>query len=96
MTAVWLLLSKLLITKAVVSILEDKKKPHAHMVYFSPDNKYVLSNDLGTDKLNLYKYNPNSNDENLSSIWYWLKAGSGPRHLTFSKNGKFVCMFCKN
>jgi 6-phosphogluconolactonase len=68
-----------------------QEKPHAHMVYFSPDNKYVLSNDLGTDKLNLYKYNPNSNNKILvASDSVALKAGSGPRHLTFSKNGKFV------
>ena len=64
---------------------------HAHMVYFSPDKKYVLANDLGTDKVYVYQYNPNSATEVLkfkSSMD--VKPGSGPRHLTFSKNGKFV------
>jgi len=66
-------------------------KPHAHMVYFSPDKKYVLSNDLGTDKLYIYRYNPDANDKILvASDSIAVKAGSGPRHLTFSKNGKFV------
>jgi len=65
--------------------------PHAHMVSFSPDKKYVLANDLGTDKVYVYQYNPNSTTEVLkikSSID--LKPGSGPRHLTFNRNGKFV------
>jgi 6-phosphogluconolactonase len=68
-----------------------QEAPHAHMVYFSPDKKYVLSNDLGTDKVYVYKYNPNSATEVLnlkSSID--VKQGSGPRHLIFSKDGKYV------
>ena len=65
--------------------------PHAHMVYFSPDMKYVLANDLGTDKVYVYQYDKNSEAANLvlkSTID--LKPGSGPRHLIFSNNGKFV------
>lgn len=68
-----------------------QEAPHAHMVYFSPDKKYVLANDLGTDKVYLYQNNPNSATEVLtlkSSID--VKPGSGPRHLIFSKNGKYV------
>jgi 6-phosphogluconolactonase len=70
---------------------ERQEKPHVHMVYFSPDKKYVLSNDLGNDKVYVYNYNPTASSEVLSlkdSIS--VKAGSGPRHLTFSKNEKFV------
>jgi 6-phosphogluconolactonase len=68
-----------------------QEAPHAHMVYFSPDKKYVLANDLGTDKVYSYQYNPNSVTEILqlkSSID--LKPGSGPRHLIFSKDGKYL------
>ncbi len=68
-----------------------QEAPHAHMVYFSPDKKYVLANDLGTDKVYVYYNNPNSTTEVLtlkSSID--IKPGSGPRHLIFSKNGKYV------
>ena len=65
--------------------------PHAHMVYFSPDKNYILANDLGTDKVYSYQYDPNSATEVLqlkSSID--VKPGSGPRHLIFSKDGKYV------
>lgn len=68
-----------------------QEAPHAHMVYFSPDKKYVLANDLGTDKVYVYLYNPNSATEVLQlKSKIDVKPGSGPRHLTFSKDGKFV------
>ncbi len=68
-----------------------QEKAHVHMVTFSPDKKFVLVNDLGLDKIFIYKYNPASKNEILtlkSSVD--VKPGSGPRHLTFSKDGKFV------
>ncbi len=68
-----------------------QEAPHAHIVYFSPYKKYVLANDLGTDKVYLYQNNPDSATAVLtfkSSIA--VKPGSGPRHLIFSKNGKYV------
>ncbi|WP_264536947.1 lactonase family protein [Flavobacterium sp. N1736] len=68
-----------------------QEKAHVHMVVFSPDKKFVLSNDLGMDKVFIYKYNSASKNEILTlkgSVD--VKAGSGPRHLTFSKDGKFV------
>ena len=68
-----------------------QEAPHAHMVHFSPDKKYVLANDLGTDKVYVYQYNPNSATEVLQlKSKIDVKPGSGPRHLTFSKDGKFV------
>ena len=68
-----------------------QESPHVHLVYFSPDKKYVLANDLGTDKVYVYQYNPNSDKDILvlkSSIA--VQSGSGPRHLIFSKDGKYV------
>jgi len=68
-----------------------QEKAHVHMVAFSPDKKFVLANDLGLDKVFIYKYNPGAAHEILTlkgSVD--VKKGSGPRHLTFSKDGKFV------
>ncbi|SHL24347.1 lactonase family protein [Flavobacterium chilense] len=68
-----------------------QEKAHVHQVVFSPDKKFVLSNDLGEDKVFIYKYNPGSKHEILTlKETVDVKAGSGPRHLTFSKDGKFV------
>lgn len=64
---------------------------HVHMVYFSPDKKYVLSNDLGTDAVAIYEYHHNAGTEILKlKSTVAVPSGSGPRHLTFSNDGKFV------
>jgi 6-phosphogluconolactonase len=65
--------------------------PHVHMVHFSPDRKFVLSNDLGNDKVYLYEYDANSPNKSLKvKDSVSVAAGSGPRHLTFAKDGKYV------
>lgn len=64
---------------------------YVHQTVFSPDEKYLLVNNLGTDKVSCYLYNPKSTDNILTlSDDIKLKPGSGPRHLTFSKNGKYI------
>jgi 6-phosphogluconolactonase len=70
---------------------ERQNSPHPHMVYFSNDKKYVLANDLGTDKIYIYNYNPIARTSILElKSETTLKAGIGPRHLTMSKDGKWV------
>ena len=68
-----------------------QEAPHAHMVAFSPDRKYVLSTDLGSDRIRLFAYYPNAETEVLvqkdSAV---LKSGSGPRHLAFAPNEQFM------
>ncbi|MCZ4245356.1 lactonase family protein [Pedobacter punctiformis] len=68
-----------------------QKSAHVHMVKFTPDHKYLICNDLGEDQIYIYNYNPTSNDRILT-IKNVLKtnAGTGPRHITFSPNGKFA------
>ncbi len=70
---------------------ERQERAHVHQVVFSPDKKYVLVNDLGVDKIFVYKYNAASTDKILEQkTIIETKPGSGPRHLTFSNDGKFV------
>ncbi|MDD4993391.1 MAG: lactonase family protein [Paludibacter sp.] len=65
--------------------------PHVHQVKFTLDGKYLLVNDLGTDKVTVYSYNPNAKSDILVAYdSIQVKAGSGPRHLTFSEDGKRV------
>ena len=63
--------------------------PHAHSAVFSPDNKIVMVADLGQDKILEYKVDTATgkltpNDPAFGST----PPGSGPRHTTFSKDGK--------
>ena len=58
--------------------------PHVHSVFFSPDKKYILSCDLGIDKIFVY-------DRKLNFVSSAdAPAGAGARHLAFSKDGDFV------
>lgn len=69
-----------------------QKQPHLHCVMFSPDQHFVFANDLGTDKI--YKLKADSATTNYLSMseppFYQVKAGSGPRHMEFHPNGKYL------
>ena len=68
---------------------ERQNEPHVHQVIVSPDKKYLIANDLGTDKVTVYKYNPTAKTDVLTFFdTLTVKSGSGPRHATFSNDGK--------
>lgn len=68
---------------------ERQNQPHVHQVLMTPDNKFLIANDLGTDKVMVYKYNAKSQSEILTIFeTFTAKPGSGPRHSTLSKDGK--------
>jgi 6-phosphogluconolactonase len=70
---------------------QRQTKPYVHQVFISPDKKFVLANDLGTDYVTCYSYKENSTSKILEPTdSVKLKAGSGPRHLTFSQDGKYI------
>jgi len=58
----------------------------------SPDGKFLFANDLGADKIFVYRYDPKANAEHPLSpadpAFVQLPPGSGPRHLLFSADGK--------
>lgn len=67
-----------------------QEKSHIHQVQFSPDHQFLLATDLGLDKVYVFKYHPNE-EKVLDKIGEFdAKKGSGPRHLAFDKNGKFI------
>jgi len=74
--------------------IDSKKRQesaHVHQVQFTPDHKYLISNDLGEDLIYIYNYNSASPDKILTiTTVIKTNAGTGPRHLTFSPNGKFA------
>lgn len=67
-----------------------QEKPHVHSTVFSPDGKYLLAADLGTDKIYVYSFDP-SKDKPLSlTTEYPVTPGDGPRHLVFSPDGNEI------
>jgi 6-phosphogluconolactonase len=65
--------------------------PHAHFILPSPDNRFTLDCDLGLDKIFINHLDAStaklsSSDPNFVTV----APGSGPRHLLFSADAKFV------
>jgi 6-phosphogluconolactonase len=68
-----------------------QKSPHAHGVAISPDNRFVLINDLGTDRIMVYKLDAATARLMPNDPPFFTAApGSGPRHTTFHPNGRWA------
>lgn len=61
-----------------------QEKAHVHSTVFSPDGKYLLVADLGTDKIYVYDFDPNQSTPLTLITEYSVTPGDGPRHLVFS------------
>jgi len=75
---------------------ERQEGPHAHWIETSVGNRFAFVSDLGLDRVLIYKFdaeggrlsNPDpSQPDAFSSA---LPPGSGPRHVAFSHDGKFM------
>ena len=67
-----------------------QRGPHAHDVNFSPDNRFVLINDLGLDQILIYRLDAAKGTLTPNEPAFGKVApGSGPRHFAFGKGGKF-------
>jgi 6-phosphogluconolactonase len=66
-----------------------QKSAHAHDVVVAPGGKYALVSDLGADRIFVYAFDAGT--RTLSAgVGTTVPAGSGPRHLVFSRDGKYV------
>jgi 6-phosphogluconolactonase len=68
-----------------------QEAPHAHSIYVSPDNRFVVSADLGTDQVYVYRF-----DETKGTLApnqppsAAVPPGTGPRHFAFHPSAKFA------
>ncbi len=65
--------------------------PHAHMIQADPSGRFVISTDLGGDKIMIWKFDLQNgkltpNDPPSVS----LPTGDGPRHFAFHPNGRWL------
>jgi 6-phosphogluconolactonase len=70
---------------------ERQAGPHAHCTTVSPDNRYLLVNDLGLDRISVYHLDPltarlTANDP----AFYEALPGSGPRSFSFHPSGRWA------
>ncbi|MDA0837106.1 MAG: lactonase family protein [Planctomycetota bacterium] len=67
---------------------ERQKQPHAHGIAIDHQNRFACVADLGTDQVVVYRMLDGAHLEPASS---WTAApGSGPRHMAFHPNGKWL------
>ena len=66
-------------------------RPHAHMIQADPSGKFVISTDLGLDRILVWRFDADkgtltANDPPFVS----LPTGDGPRHFAFHPNGRWM------
>ncbi len=66
-------------------------RSHPHAALFSPDGRWLLVPDLGTDELAVYPFNNQTGACGMPFTWP-APSGSGPRTLAFSNCGQFVVL----
>lgn len=64
--------------------------PHIHCTIFSPDGKYIFATDFSADRILRFVLHPEDIIPHRSLETTDIEADSGPRHLTFSPDGKFA------
>ena len=66
-------------------------EPHPHSANFTPDGRQVIVPDLGTDELVAYAFDTETARlQRRSDPQVKMPPGSGPRHMTFHRNGRWA------
>lgn len=73
------------------SVHENQKSPHAHYFDLTPDKKFLIACDLGTDEVVLYTLDQ-ENKLTVSDV-ISVAPGTGPRHVVFHPNNEFAYVF---
>ncbi|SNT18852.1 6-phosphogluconolactonase [Granulicella rosea] len=63
--------------------------PHPHCATISPDNRFVVVCDLGTDKISIFAIHPETGKLG-EPTFFQCDPGTGPRHVAFHPNGRWV------
>jgi 6-phosphogluconolactonase len=64
--------------------------PHPHSVYPSPDNRFLIVSDLGSDEISVFPLRPDPAHLGPPAFFSNARAGSGPRHIDFHPNNRWV------
>jgi 6-phosphogluconolactonase len=68
-----------------------QRTAHAHGAVIAPGNNFALINDLGSDRIMVYKLNAATAEMTPNDPPYYAATpGSGPRHTAFHPNGKWA------
>ncbi len=66
-------------------------QPYSHSIIIDPSNRFALNADLGLDRVYVYKFDAQTGALTANDpAWFADHPASGPRHVIFSPDGKFV------
>ena len=64
---------------------------HPHSVYISPDDRFLIVNDLGNDALSVFLMDPTTAQLTPATpLLTTVRPASGPRHIAFHPNGRWA------
>lgn len=64
--------------------------PHPHSVHLSPDNRFLIVNDLGSDEISVFPVDRATARLGPPALFSSDRRGTGPRHIVFHPNGRWV------
>ena len=64
--------------------------PHPHCATLSPDNRFLLVCDLGTDHISVFLIDPENGHLTNHKLFTNNHPGSGPRHIVFHPNARWA------
>ena len=70
--------------------MSRQETPHVHCTVFSPDGKQLLATDFSADRILHFDVESASSKPHLKLENTPITADSGPRHIIFSHDGKYV------
>lgn len=73
------------------SVNPDRQQhPHVHQSIFTPDQDFLLTPDLGKDRVMVYRFDKHENRPLTLYKEIVCKPGSGPRHMAFHPNKNYA------
>ncbi len=72
-------------------VADRQEQSHAHSTLVSPDGDFVFVNDLGLDRIHIFRLDRVTSKLMPNKPDHWAAAsGSGPRHLVYHPNGRWI------
>jgi 6-phosphogluconolactonase len=72
-------------------VADRQSSPHPHGVAISPNNRFAYINDLGADRIFVFRLDVAAGEiVPADPPFFIMPAGSGPRHLAFHPNGRWA------
>jgi 6-phosphogluconolactonase len=75
---------------ALGPVAVSQNTSHPHCVTISPDNRFLLVCDLGTDHITVFQIHPETGELSEPQLFTNNRPGSGPRHIAFHPNNRWV------